>query len=72
MLGVEDPVRTALVTGGAGFIGSHMVEKLLAEGWGVTVVDNFDPFYSPAVKRANLAGCQKPLGLPLRACLSLL
>jgi len=34
------------------------VERLLAEGWGVTVVDNFDPFSSPAVKRANLARCQ--------------
>lgn len=45
-----------LVTGAAGFIGSHAVEALLARGHTVTGVDNFDPFYDEAIKRRNLAG----------------
>lgn len=43
-----------LVTGAAGFIGSHTVEALLARGHVVTGVDNFDPFYAEAIKRGNL------------------
>lgn len=48
------PSRRALVTGAAGFIGSHLVDRLLGEGWAVTGVDNFDPFYSREAKRSNL------------------
>jgi UDP-glucuronate 4-epimerase len=44
-----------LVTGIAGFIGSHLTERLLARGHEVTGLDNFDPFYDRAIKEANLA-----------------
>jgi len=43
-----------LITGGAGFIGSHVTDRLLAGGREVVVLDNFDPFYDAAAKRRNL------------------
>lgn len=48
--------KTVLLTGGAGFIGSHVAEALIGRGDAVVVLDNFDDFYTPALKRANLAG----------------
>ncbi|MBZ5545401.1 MAG: GDP-mannose 4,6-dehydratase [Acidobacteriia bacterium] len=44
----------ALITGGAGFIGSHLAETMLREGHAISIVDNLDPFYAPSLKRANL------------------
>lgn len=45
-----------LLTGGAGFIGSHTAERLLAAGREVIALDNFDPYYPAEMKRRNLAG----------------
>jgi len=45
-----------LLTGCAGFIGSHTLDRLLADGHHVVGVDNFDPFYDRSLKAANLSG----------------
>ncbi len=45
---------TVLVTGAAGFIGSHLAEMLLDTGYRVVGLDNFDDYYAPAIKRHNI------------------
>ena len=46
--------KRAIVTGGAGFIGSTLVEKLLSDQWHVTIIDNYDPFYDKSIKHKNI------------------
>ena len=50
---------TILVTGGAGFIGSHLCERFLSGGVKVICLDNFDSFYDPNIKIKNAEGVKK-------------
>ena len=48
-------MRTAVVTGSAGFIGFHLSRRLLDQGWRVVGVDSHNDYYDPALKQARLA-----------------
>jgi UDP-glucuronate 4-epimerase len=56
---VSSASNRILLTGGAGFIGSHVAETLLRRGPKLTIVDSLDDFYSPVAKRANLEEVRK-------------
>ena len=52
-------MKKVLVTGCAGFIGSHLAEELLKRGYEVWGIDNFYPYYSPEIKKDNVAEIKK-------------
>ena len=57
-----------LVTGGAGFIGSHLCEQLLANNCEVAIIDDLNDFYSPADKEKNLQGLRQRGNVYFRKC----
>lgn len=59
---VEMCALNVVVTGAAGFIGMHVVRQLLARGTRVVGVDNFTPYYDPALKRARIARLTEQTG----------
>jgi len=52
-------MSTVLITGAAGFIGSHLGERLINEGHRVIALDNFNDYYSPNIKRKNISALLK-------------
>jgi len=57
--------KTVLVTGGAGFIGSHLVDRLLEQDNNVICVDNFDPYYDRSIKENNIREHRKHVNYQL-------
>ena len=52
-----------LITGGAGFIGSHLTERMLKEGHEVTIIDDFNTYYDPKIKQQNIANVRADITL---------
>lgn len=52
-------MKTVIVTGGAGFIGSNLVDKLLSKNYRVIAIDNFDNFYPKKFKEENIKNARK-------------
>jgi len=57
--------QTILVTGGAGFIGSHLAKKLIDKGYSVVIVDNFNKYYDPRLKENRIKNILKGLSFKL-------